>query len=157
MKRLTYFLIFILIGLNLSSCFGEDLSDEYYNPILKNETDKKIILKLIHNTEKEPSILLDNIYISAQKDTIWGRFFGNNLESNIQRDIDNTYGSKIEIYVDEILVKVWEGPHGDYGENNSPYNYNYWKVTTFKNPIITGGEDRILGNYVFTITDKDLE
>lgn len=158
MKKLIKNFMIILIGLSLNSCFlGEDLTDEYYNPILRNGTNKKITLKLIHNTEKGVSKLVDNIYISAKTDTIYWRFYGNNLKSNIEQDIDNDFGSKIEIYMDGELVKTWNGPHGDYGELNSPYNYNSWKETIYQKPIITAENDRVLGTYIFTITNEDID
>ncbi len=161
MKKLIKRLIFILIGLSLSQCNlfkGEDLTKEFYNGIYDNQSIKDIKLLFYKGNTDNDLKISRTLKLKSKKDSIYyDQFSTGDIKESINFIIDDVNGTKIELYTGDSLVKTWNGPHGDYGNEKNPYNYNSWIQEVFDLAIEKPSGDSILGNYTFTIIDEDLE
>ncbi len=154
MRKLIIISVFILIGLNVSCDPPSTFVIEYYDTFFENKSSSD--LKIIRTTGIN-SILRTYTYNVLKNEKVKYLIFQEDgIVANLKHNVDDADGSKIEVYVGNKLVKTWKGPHGDYGQKNSPYNYNSWRLTKAKKPK-TDGDYIYLGDYVFTITDEDLK
>jgi len=159
MDKLTMHLRIILIGLSslLTSCgiFSIDPPQEKINANYENTLSDTIEI----NFKPDSSVLTDNILIGnkvLEPLSIWTQIdFVNNDDNqrNIETIVDVYSGFTIELYQSDSLIKVWQGPPGNYGDSiHSPFNYDSWEIRPAESK-----SPNVVGAVTFTIIEEDLE
>ena len=162
-KPLMRLSVSLLIGLSLylNSCDflrGFEQTFDYYEGFILNNSsyDVKYVIKGIDDSTNPR----DTLFLNSKQRSMY-RFFvfsGEKIEINLLHDYYFRTESTTEIYIGNTLVKSWQTPRGDFGDVNSPYNYNSWEIIDFENPIIEEETlNTIIGENIFTITDEDLD
>ena len=161
----------LLIGLSIcfSSCrlftgTGDEFEEDYYEVFFTNKSNYSIYVEYVSGIKdgfSERSTGLKLVEINQQHTPAnFPRFDvdPSRLQSNIRGDFDFVAGSKFNIYIDDVLVKTWYSWDDITNENiNSPYSTNSWVRIDFKIPVVQNVVDQIFGQYIFTITDEDLD
>lgn len=150
----------ILIGLSILVFSGCRLTEI-------DPPEKYYFEKYLNSSNKEVTIVLKNSNTSsiAKSFTISKGNEENGLYSGIaftggnkpiENYVDNLlYANinKIELYVEDLLVKEWGTPIGNFGSDiNNPFNYDSWKLEELE-----ATENNVVGKIIFTITDHDIE
>lgn len=179
MKKLIQRGIIILIGLSLMSCDPEEsFYVHIYDVFFENKTTKELEL-VFHTASQDFNSTNDSVIKLVDTFTIVARgrspfkYFSSpyhdfekndslaivrNTVTELLYQINSIPTSKFEVYVENRLSVEWNPPAGSYGaEDNSPYNYDSWKVVEYENIKSPRAGEFVYGEIIFTITDKDLE
>lgn len=158
MHKLTMHLPIILIGLSLfmfSGCGLTDIDPPEKRSVVKflNSSNQNVTFKLINHplSGNDNDIIINVVSMSEE---------GNNEYVYEEKAIDEYFSIissdsdiRIELYLENNIVKVWTPPSGSFGNDiNSPFNYDSWKFESIKP---TG--NNVVGKIVFTITNADIE
>ena len=150
----------ILIGLSLlllNGCILTEIDppNKNYLEIYKNLSSEEVTI-VMKNTNTSGIVKTFSISQGREEGGLYSENYFNGGDSPIQeylRNLEIGNIERIELYVDNILVKEWTGPPNHYGsDTNSPFNYDSWVFE----PIEPYGNN-IVGKIIFTITDEDIE
>ena len=156
-KSITHFLI-ILIGLSnilFSGCRLTEIDPPEKKAFVKfsNSSNKKITLKLINHplSGNNNEIIIDINSKEEEGDNIY--VFEENAIKEYFSIIESDNDTKIEIFIDDNIVKVWENNSENLTKvKNNPFNENSWEFQPLKQK-----NNNVVGKIIFTITEEDLK
>lgn len=153
MKKLTQRLLITLIGLSILHLFqacilfeGWTEPDVKYAERYINKTKESITLNFKYSDITESFNIASQEFIDRSK-PVWSDL---DDDFSFKRFLDDHLGNQeqyliVELIVDGLVIKTWNGPPSDKESKNCPFNYNAWVINDSDN------------SFEFTITDQDLE